>query len=390
MQISALLMTYNEENNILRCVQSVLAVVDEIVVVDTGSTDKTISLIEGLSDKIKIYYHQWVDDFSTIRNYLINKASFDWCITIDADESLTKESEKIFRDIISELDQCEHKDRFLISCVIDNINDVAVDNIPRLFMRDSSTRYIGRVHEYVYKDNPILKSANQIRIIHTGYKKETLVSRDKLARNARLLALQLEESQDDLRWNYFNLRYVEEGSLEQRKILDRFKNVSLPYPQNHELYCLNVNLLNIKLLIKTRNFTYALYFIRKLLEHYNNLEVHQFNAYVEAELALLDSSKNLEKVMCLFEECKNKESDPYVYECLDQEFFLHKYRQIESTRFAQLYRTGAAISGLTTIASSFGCILEGAGMSNSSATISNKTPSNASTALKMASSLVSP
>lgn len=84
--LSACLMVRNEESNLLRCLTSIKDIVDEIVVVDTGSTDKTVEIAESFG--AKVYYHPWEDNFSKHRNQSINYASNEWAFVIDADEEL--------------------------------------------------------------------------------------------------------------------------------------------------------------------------------------------------------------------------------------------------------------------------------------------------------------
>lgn len=79
-------MVKNEEENLKRCLQSVCKSVDEIVVVDTGSTDKTVSIAKGFG--AKIYHHPWQNDFSFHRNQSVGYATGDWLFQIDADEQM--------------------------------------------------------------------------------------------------------------------------------------------------------------------------------------------------------------------------------------------------------------------------------------------------------------
>jgi len=88
MKISACMMVRNEAHNMSQVLESLQDVVDEIIVVDTGSTDKTIEIAELYG--AKVYHHPWENNFSTHRNQSINYATGDWIIIIDADERLVK------------------------------------------------------------------------------------------------------------------------------------------------------------------------------------------------------------------------------------------------------------------------------------------------------------
>jgi len=76
----------NEEANLRDCLESVKDVVDEIVLVDTGSTDKTIRIAEEFG--AKIYRFNWINDFSAARNFALKQSTGDWILYLDADEGL--------------------------------------------------------------------------------------------------------------------------------------------------------------------------------------------------------------------------------------------------------------------------------------------------------------
>lgn len=89
MKISAVVNTLNEEKNIARCLDSVKSWADEIVVVDDGSTDRTVEIAQGYT--AKIYHHQSVGYVEPARIFAVDKASYDWIFLIDADEEVPQE-----------------------------------------------------------------------------------------------------------------------------------------------------------------------------------------------------------------------------------------------------------------------------------------------------------
>ena len=89
--VSLCMIVKNEEMHITRCLDSVAELVDEIIVVDTGSTDRTVELVSGYTSKI--YSYPWKDDFADARNYSFSRASMDYCMWMDADDIL-EETEK--------------------------------------------------------------------------------------------------------------------------------------------------------------------------------------------------------------------------------------------------------------------------------------------------------
>lgn len=88
--LSLALVVKNEEAMLERCLESVKGVVDEIVVTDTGSTDKTVQIASKYTSKV--HYFEWIDDFSAAYNYCISKTSGDYVLKWDADFVLSSES----------------------------------------------------------------------------------------------------------------------------------------------------------------------------------------------------------------------------------------------------------------------------------------------------------
>ena len=86
MMISACIITKDEEKNIDRCLESIKNIVDEIIIVDTGSNDNTVNVAKRYSNKI--FHYVWEDDFSKARNFAIEKANGDYILFLDADEYL--------------------------------------------------------------------------------------------------------------------------------------------------------------------------------------------------------------------------------------------------------------------------------------------------------------
>lgn len=85
--ISATIITLNEQKNIKRALQSLKGIVDEVVVVDSGSTDRTIELAKEFGAKVFI---RDFDNFSNQKNFAVSKAKGDWILSIDADEQISE------------------------------------------------------------------------------------------------------------------------------------------------------------------------------------------------------------------------------------------------------------------------------------------------------------
>jgi glycosyltransferase involved in cell wall biosynthesis len=167
----------NESENLDRCLKSVYKYVDEIIIVDTGSTDNTVDIAKRYTSSI--YNFEWVNDFSLARNYSLSLASSDWILVLDADECL---AERDIKDIKEKLIY-EPYDAFeLIKYSYSNnpniarfsANDhvyqesagwVGWQNEPNdlLFRNDARIYYEDCIHETVRKS--VLK--NQLRLVKT-------------------------------------------------------------------------------------------------------------------------------------------------------------------------------------------------------------------------------
>ncbi|MCD6185164.1 MAG: glycosyltransferase, partial [Deltaproteobacteria bacterium] len=96
--VSLCMIVKNEEKYLAKCLKSIKPAVDEMIVVDTGSTDKTSNIARVFG--AKVYDYKWKNDFSDARNYSIDKASGAWIFTLDADEVISSRDYEAFRNLI--------------------------------------------------------------------------------------------------------------------------------------------------------------------------------------------------------------------------------------------------------------------------------------------------
>ncbi|MFZ2655904.1 MAG: glycosyltransferase family 2 protein, partial [Victivallales bacterium] len=97
--LSVCMIVKNEEAFLGRCLKSVVDHVDEIIIVDTGSTDRTVGIAKSFG--ARIYYHPWQDDFSLHRNQSISYARGRWIFIIDADEEYRASSKRNLREEVA-------------------------------------------------------------------------------------------------------------------------------------------------------------------------------------------------------------------------------------------------------------------------------------------------
>lgn len=210
-KVSFVILTYNEERVIKRCIESILSIADEIIVIDSQSNDRTIEIIKSLnSDIIHVYSIKWINDFSYARNIGIDKASGDWIFFIDADEYIEDNiSYEEIRDLFSIFRNTLYYDRFyLCPTISDTFSENILDNIPRIFIKSQRLHYYGKVHEEIRNnlDIPLLEIHVSILIKHDGYTPQVLKSKNKLERNITLLKDMIKIEPDNPRWKYFFVR----------------------------------------------------------------------------------------------------------------------------------------------------------------------------------------
>lgn len=197
MKISACWIARNEEKNLPRSLESVKGVVDELIVVDTGSTDGTIDAARSIG--AKVLETEWADDFSTPRNLALEHATGDWIVFLDADEYFPEGAAPNIRPSIRLAVQ-RRKIALLINLVnidIDKGNEL-IDSTYLCRVFKSGLHYVGRIHEELRtaENKPVDKILavpdNVMQIVHTGY--SSGVNRDKAARNLRMLLAELDSS----------------------------------------------------------------------------------------------------------------------------------------------------------------------------------------------------
>lgn len=165
--ISLCMIVKNEEKVIARCLDSLKGLMDEIIIIDTGSTDSTKEIASKYTDRI--YDYKWTGDFSKARNYSFSKASMDYIYTADADEILDTDNYKAFADLkscmMSEVEIVQMK--YLNNDADNNIQNSTAEYRPKLFKRVRSFTWIDPVHETV-RPYPVVYDSD-ISVIHKPY-----------------------------------------------------------------------------------------------------------------------------------------------------------------------------------------------------------------------------
>ena len=191
--VSVCVIAKNEEPNIENCLKPLRKYDWEIILVDTGSTDKTKEIAERYANKVLNFV--WCDDFSAARNYSIEQASYDTILVIDSDEYLSE----IDIDVILHLVKQNPTSVGLLSrknhYQMNGTDSVYVDLVERLFSR-KYYHYEGIIHEQVRLREPGRYSYETYQIPlalnHSGYTGDEEILRGKALRNISLLEKDLE------------------------------------------------------------------------------------------------------------------------------------------------------------------------------------------------------
>lgn len=176
----------NEEKYLRECLLSVEGVADEIVLVDTGSTDGTLKIAEEFN--CRIYNFEWVNDFAAARNFALSKSKGSWILYLDADERLNSASKE-------EVLKLTAKEKKLgVQCIVNSIDEQKgqpqIMKYIRLFNNSGGIGFEGCVHEQI--ENSLHKNGYEIidsgiEIIHVGYNVPKEELNIKAKRNLELL-----------------------------------------------------------------------------------------------------------------------------------------------------------------------------------------------------------
>lgn len=155
--ISLCMIVKNEEDSISRCLSSVQDIVDEIIIVDTGSTDRTKTIVRQYTEHI--FDFEWIDDFAAARNYAFQLASMDYIFWLDADDLLKEEDRRKLATLKETLDPTVDSVTMKYHLAFDEYGNVVSSlRRNRLVKRANDFQWIGSVHEYLEVSGKIINS----------------------------------------------------------------------------------------------------------------------------------------------------------------------------------------------------------------------------------------
>ncbi len=285
------IITKNEEKYLEQCINSVKSIVDEIIAVDTGSTDRTKEIAKKFN--AKIYDFEWSDSFSAAKNEALSRATKDWILVMDADEVIEEKCLEKIKNAIENpdgnaafsLDQRSYIMLPFEGAEKNNSNFEPVKNYPyyishhlaRLLKNKIGLEFRHRVHELLedsIREKKLKFSKLDVILHHFGSVKDEKNIKEKAELYKKLIFRQLEDEPNNPRYNYQAARmFLGEGNF--ASALKYFESTARTSP-NYRLVFSEI----AKIYLEMRDFNRAVEFFRKSIKQkpddisgYNNLAV---------------------------------------------------------------------------------------------------------------------
>lgn len=185
----------NEERFLRKCLESVQDLVDEIIIVDTGSEDKTIEIAESFN--AKIYHYEWDNNFANARNVYVENATKDWILVLDGDDIFEREDIEKFIEVVNTSEKDGHYFKTLSLINENDKKNFSYNLNLRLLRNNGKYKYNGAIHEQVISKEGVTdysKFINEdIRIYHLGYIQSVIDEKQKRQRNMTLINEELKK-----------------------------------------------------------------------------------------------------------------------------------------------------------------------------------------------------
>ncbi|MFA6809138.1 MAG: glycosyltransferase [Eubacteriales bacterium] len=204
--VSLCMIVKNEEKYLPTCLNSVKELVDEMIIIDTGSKDNTVNIAKDFG--AKIHYYEWDNNFSNARNYSLQFATKEWILLMDADDEFNKDDSDKFIRLINNSTKDGHYFKTL-SYAGEYKGDNIVYNLNlRLLRNTKKYSYIGAIHEQITCNESPIDYSNfspeEIRIFHYGYLNNVALEKNKRQRNISIINEELKQDQSNP-FHIFNL-----------------------------------------------------------------------------------------------------------------------------------------------------------------------------------------
>ena len=245
--LSQCMIVKNEEENMERALSWAKGIAFEQIVVDTGSTDRTVEIAKKMG--AKVYHFEWINDFAAAKNFAIDQAKGDWIAFLDADEYMLQEHARKLYATLTEIDEQNEKSGervYLLRAALLNLDErgniFSSTEQDRFFINTPLLRYDGAIHEqFKMANGEKVQGANlssQIAIYHTGYAQGAIEKHNKKERNLNMLRAELEKDPANLSAKaYYGVELVRNQKFQEAKAVLRelieYKAELIPQAKNN-------------------------------------------------------------------------------------------------------------------------------------------------------------
>lgn len=193
-KLSLCMIARNEEYYIADALKSVQGLVDEIIVVDTGSSDRTAEIAKEYG--AKVFFAEWQNDFAAARNEALRHSTGDWVLILDADERVPEQLKDNLRSLLIPTEQAISYLLYIRNYLHEGDEGSVLGHyMVRLFRKTAETRFFGMIHEQLYPNwGEVTIPENTFYINHLGYSKQDKKAQKIENRNLPLIQKALEET----------------------------------------------------------------------------------------------------------------------------------------------------------------------------------------------------
>jgi predicted Zn-dependent protease len=194
--LSLAMIVKNEEKFLGDCLRSVEGVVDEMVIVDTGSTDNTVAIARQFG--ARILEIPWPDDFSLARNVGLDAVTTPWTLIMDADEEFVADDAEKLRQAL--LHPTADAYNIRIISLMDRAEDITESYVTRVVRNHPALRFTGAIHEQLFhsiSQAHMALTQLDVRLTHKGYLQSIIQGKNKQERNRQLLEKHLASNPND-------------------------------------------------------------------------------------------------------------------------------------------------------------------------------------------------
>ena len=239
MKISQAMIVKNEEKNIEKALSWGKGIVAEQIVVDTGSTDRTVEIAKKMG--AKVVFFPWQDDFALAKNFAISQCQYPWIALLDADEYFEEQDAQKLPEILKKVDKESRVGGILTAWLHLNKKGTVGEggSIIRLFRNRKDIRYRRAIHEQLEYENGdpffVFDCTDNLSIFHTGYIDLKNAEKMRSDRNLRLIEKELSKNPEDFEMMvYLGNEYLLRNQFREAK--QQYEKFLSYIPENYSLY----------------------------------------------------------------------------------------------------------------------------------------------------------